>query len=222
MKNWALLGSVRRPWCWSCSATRRRCRRVSARRAGESRADGARQGSDLRRAVGRRDAELRAAVADPKEPNKDEALFWLAHSQNQAGDFAEAVESIRRLQREFPKSRWSAPAESLLIELAQKLGRRDVLWRTASPPPPPAPPAPPPRRRAAAARAPCPARRRVPPPPGRRPPPPPAAPRRRRRASRRRRHRRPPTAWFAERYAAGRGSAHSGARQLDSDRRARR
>ena len=47
---------------------------------------------------------LRAAAADPKEPNKDEALFWLAHSQNQAGDLAEAVESIRTLQRDFPKS----------------------------------------------------------------------------------------------------------------------
>ena len=52
---------------------------------------------------------LRAAAADPKEPNKDEALFWLAHSQNQAGDLAEAVESIRTLQRDFPKSRWSEP-----------------------------------------------------------------------------------------------------------------
>jgi HEAT repeat protein len=83
---------------------------------------------------------LRAAAADPKEPNKDEALFWLAHSQNQAGDLAEAVDSIRTLQRDFPKSRWSEPAGSLLIELAQKLGRRDVLWKAATPPPPPAPP----------------------------------------------------------------------------------
>ena len=83
---------------------------------------------------------LRAAVADPKERNKDEALFWLAHSQNRAGDLAEAVESIRKLQREHAKSRWSEAAGSLLIELAQKLGRFDVLWRTAVPPVPPAPP----------------------------------------------------------------------------------
>src|SRR5215210_5805994 len=74
--------------------------------------------------------ELRAAAADPREPNKDEALFWLAHSQNQAGDLAEAVDSIRRLQSEYSRSRWKEPAGSLLIELAQKLGRRDVLWRT--------------------------------------------------------------------------------------------
>ena len=81
--------------------------------------------------------ELRAAVADAKEQNKDEALFWLAHSQNQAGDLAEAVESIRKLQADYPKSRWKRPAGSLMIELAQKLGRRDVLWRTAVPPTPP-------------------------------------------------------------------------------------
>jgi hypothetical protein len=80
--------------------------------------------------------ELRAAVNDRKEQNKDEALFWLAHSQNQAGDLAEAVESIRKLQSDHPKSRWKQPAGSLMIELAQKLGRRDVLWMTAVPPPP--------------------------------------------------------------------------------------
>ena len=102
--------------------------------------------------------ELRAAVHDRKEQNKDEALFWLAHSQTQAGDLAEAVESIRKLQADYPKSRWKRPAGSLMIELAEKLGRRDVLWMTAVPPTPPvvrtgppqprsprsAPPAPPP------------------------------------------------------------------------------
>ena len=79
--------------------------------------------------------ELRAAAADPREPNPDEALFWLAHSQNQAGDLAESVESIRRLERDFRSSRWVKPARSLLIELAQKLRRDDVLWWTAAAPP---------------------------------------------------------------------------------------
>jgi len=127
--------------------------------------------------------ELRAAVHDRKEQNKDEALFWLAHSQTQAGDLAEAVESIRKLQADYPKSRWKRPAGSLMIELAEKLGRRDVLWMTAVPPtppvvrtgppqprsprsapPPPPPPAPP--SVPAAASGPTPAA----------PPPPPAAP----------------------------------------------
>ena len=90
--------------------------------------------------------ELRAAAADPKEPAKDEALFWLAHSQNQAGDRAAAVETIRRLEEEHPKSRWVKPARSLRVEIAQRLRRDDVLWFTAAPPPP-APVAPPPAER---------------------------------------------------------------------------
>jgi hypothetical protein len=84
--------------------------------------------------------ELRAAADDPKEPAKDEALFWLAHSQNQAGDRAAAVETIHRLEQRYPRSRWTKPARSLRIEIAQRLRRNDVLWYTATPPPPPAPP----------------------------------------------------------------------------------
>src|SRR5215213_2748214 len=87
--------------------------------------------------------ELKGAIADQKEPNKDEALFWLAHSQNQARDTAAAIETIRRLERDFPASRWVKPARSLRIEIAQRLQRNDVLWYTAAPPPPPPAPAPP-------------------------------------------------------------------------------
>ncbi len=87
--------------------------------------------------------ELKAAAADPKETNKDEALFWLAHSLNQTHDASAAIETIRRLEREFPASRWVKPARSLRIEIAQRLQRSDVLWYTAAPPlPPPAPTSP--------------------------------------------------------------------------------
>jgi hypothetical protein len=79
-------------------------------------------------------AELRAAAADPKEAGKAEALFWLAHSLNQESDFAASVETIRQLEREHPSSPWVKPARSLLIELAQKLKREDVLWWTAARP----------------------------------------------------------------------------------------
>jgi hypothetical protein len=87
--------------------------------------------------------ELRAAAADPKESSRDEALFWLAHSHNQAGDPASAVETIHRLEQDFPKSRWVKPARSLKIEIAQRLRRTDVLMWTAQPAPAPAPPVPP-------------------------------------------------------------------------------
>jgi HEAT repeat protein len=109
--------------------------------------------------------ELQAAAADLKEPNKDEALFWLAHCESQARDTAAAVDTIQRLEREYPRSAWVKPARSLRIEIAQRLRRSDVLWYTAAPPSPPAAPSPP--VPAAAFPAPAP-----PPPPF--PPPPPA------------------------------------------------
>jgi hypothetical protein len=101
-------------------------------------------------------AELRLAIADPKEKSKDEALYWLAHSLNQAGDAAASVETIRRLEREYPRSVWVKPAGSLRLEIALHLRRDDVLWWTAAAPyikapavpatpEPPAPPAAAPR-----------------------------------------------------------------------------
>ena len=89
------------------------------------------------RAIG----ELRAVAADAKDPNRDEALFWLAHSEYQVGDHAEAIQTIARLERLFAKSRWVRPARSLRVEIAQRLRRDDVLWVLATPPPAPAAPA---------------------------------------------------------------------------------
>ena len=116
--------------------------------------------------------ELRAAASDPKEPARDEALFWLAHSQNQAGDRAAAVETIHRLEQQHPRSRWTKHARSLRIEIAQRLRRNDVLWYTAAPPPLPPPPAAAPEPTPAPDVAPVAPR----PPRGRRPIPPPPAP----------------------------------------------
>jgi len=87
--------------------------------------------------------EFKAAAADPKEPNRAEALFWLAHSQNQAHDAGAAVETIRRLEQQFPTSPWVKPAQSLRIEIAQRLQRKDFLWYTAVPPAPPSAAVPP-------------------------------------------------------------------------------
>jgi hypothetical protein len=95
---------------------------------------------------GRAIDELKAASADSKEPNRDEALFWLAHSESQARDYKTAIDTISRLEREFPRSLWLKPARSLRIEIAERLQRSDVLWWYTVAPPPPAmaaPPAPP-------------------------------------------------------------------------------
>jgi len=118
-------------------------------------------------------AELKAAVDDPKEPSRAEAMFWLAHCQNQTGEQVAALETIARLQREFPSSPWLRFAQSLRLEIAQKLNRDDVLWQIARPatppaalvtPAPPAVPVPPATTRLRTPRAPTPP-----------PPPPPAA-----------------------------------------------
>lgn len=134
-------------------------------------------------------AELRAVVADPKDKSRDEALYWLAHSLNQAGDSAAAITTIRRLEREYPTSLWVKPAGSLRVDIAVHLQRSDVLWWMAVPPAPPAPVVPAaPRAPSVPPAAPTPpvfatppaaAAPPVPPPPpapGHRPLPPPAAP----------------------------------------------
>ena len=70
---------------------------------------------------------LRAAIADAKERSKDEALFWLAHSLHQARDYKAGLDSILALERQYPRSPWVKPAQSLRIEIAQKLQAREVL-----------------------------------------------------------------------------------------------
>src|SRR3954469_21092494 len=50
--------------------------------------------------------ELQAVTADAADPNRDEALFWLAHSQHQIGDQMAALGTVARLERLFPRSRW--------------------------------------------------------------------------------------------------------------------
>jgi len=87
--------------------------------------------------------ELRAALQDPKERARDEAMFWLAHSLYHQGDSASALETIENLRREFPRSRWGGPATSLQIEIAYRLKRDELIWPLAVPPAPPAPPVPP-------------------------------------------------------------------------------
>jgi hypothetical protein len=97
-------------------------------------------------------AELKAAADDPHEKNRDEALYWLAHSEHQSGDDAAALQTIVRLEREYPSSRWVPSAQSIQVEIAQRWQRDDVLWRfVAAPAQPTPPPASAPRPAVAAA-----------------------------------------------------------------------
>lgn len=119
---------------------------------------------------------LQVLLTDTKEAGKDEALFWLAHSQKHAGDAGEALATIRRLEREYPSSVWVKPAGALRLEIAVRLGRSDVLWMTATPPPPPPPPTPRPPKTVTYAPKPAPPSARPPAPPSATPPPPPPPP----------------------------------------------
>jgi hypothetical protein len=122
-------------------------------------------------------ADLKAAADDAKEPSRAEAMFWLAHCQNQTGEQVAALETIARLQREFPSSPWIRFAQSLRVEIAQKLNRDDVLWQIARPSAPavaPAPPTPPPSLPVTRPRLPRPAVATAPPAPA--PPEAPEAP----------------------------------------------
>ena len=67
----------------------------------------------------------------PEGDAPDEALYWLAHSLNQAGDAAAAVPRSARSSGSYPSSLWVKPAGSLRIEIAVRLSRNDVLWWTA-------------------------------------------------------------------------------------------
>jgi hypothetical protein len=151
MKNygWLVVGGLVTGWMPSAEAAVRPAG-VRAVRVAEA---SAQQSARLERAKDliaeeqwlRAIADLRAAAEDPKETQKDEALFWLAHSQHQARQFEAALQTIRRLEQAHTRSRWLRPARSLSLEIAQRLGRTDVLWLAARPapaPPPPLPPAP--------------------------------------------------------------------------------
>jgi len=121
--------------------------------------------------------ELQAVADDPREANRDEALFWLAHSENEMGDHPAAIQTIVRLESQFPKSRWVRPARSLRVEIAQRLKREDVLWAVVIPPPPPPAPRPPAHAPGVAPPPPPPAPAETPAPPAARTPMPPRPPR---------------------------------------------
>ncbi|HEX9366443.1 MAG TPA: tetratricopeptide repeat protein, partial [Vicinamibacterales bacterium] len=84
-------------------------------------------------------AEFQALADDPREADRDVALFWLAQSEHETGDHLAAIQTLARLERQFPKSPWVRFGRSLRIEIAQRLNRDDVLWAVVAPPPPPAP-----------------------------------------------------------------------------------
>src|SRR5260221_3436258 len=72
-------------------------------------------------------AEFRAVADDPREANRDEALFWLAQSEHETGDHSATIQTLARLERQFPKSPWVRFGRSLRVEIAQRRNRDDAL-----------------------------------------------------------------------------------------------
>jgi hypothetical protein len=53
----------------------------------------------------------------------DEALYWQAYSQNKLGQRGDAINSIARLKREYPRSQWIKDANALEYEIRQAMGQ---------------------------------------------------------------------------------------------------
>lgn len=54
----------------------------------------------------------------------DRAIYWTAYSESKLSNVSAALESLRRLQKEYPKSKWNKDAEALELELRAASGQR--------------------------------------------------------------------------------------------------
>ncbi|HLJ73193.1 MAG TPA: HEAT repeat domain-containing protein [Thermoanaerobaculia bacterium] len=72
----------------------------------------------------RRAAAGFAIVANMKGAHADAALYWLAKTQNNMGQRAEALQTILRLHQDYPKSKWNDDAKALELEVRQSAGQK--------------------------------------------------------------------------------------------------
>jgi len=61
-------------------------------------------------------------VAEMKMEHADAALYWLARSQNELGQRADALSTLVELQKAYPKSHWAEDSKALEVEIRQKSG----------------------------------------------------------------------------------------------------
>ena len=71
----------------------------------------------------RRAASAFSRVAQMQLSHADAALYWLAVAQNKMGSRSEALDTIIKLQKEYPKSKWNEDAKALEIEVRQSAGQ---------------------------------------------------------------------------------------------------
>lgn len=63
----------------------------------------------------------------PKDPNIDAALYWLAFALKKQEKFAEADSQLRRVLKDFPRSKWADDARAMQVEIAPNLGNRKQI-----------------------------------------------------------------------------------------------
>ena len=71
----------------------------------------------------RRAAESFRKVADMQMQHADAALYWLAYSQGKMGARSEALSTLLRLQKSYPKSKWVEDGKTLEVEIRQSAGQ---------------------------------------------------------------------------------------------------
>jgi tetratricopeptide (TPR) repeat protein len=78
---------------------------------------------------GRLDAAIRRfeQVAAKKSVRADPALYWKAYAQYKRALKADALQTIERLRREHPQSRWLKEAQALEVEIRQRGGEKPDL-----------------------------------------------------------------------------------------------
>ncbi len=62
-------------------------------------------------------------IAEGRGKRSDAALYWQAYALSKAGRSAGAMAAIRRLQKDYPQSRWVKDAKALEIEIGQSTGQ---------------------------------------------------------------------------------------------------
>ncbi len=63
-------------------------------------------------------AQRFAAVADAKSADADAALYWKAYAEEKLGHRREAMQTLKALRADYPKSVWSDDAEALAVAIS--------------------------------------------------------------------------------------------------------
>ena len=67
----------------------------------------------------------------PKDKNVDAALYWLAYANAKQGKYRDAEKFLVKLVNEYPNSNWKNDAQSLRVQIANKVGNTTLVTQEA-------------------------------------------------------------------------------------------